>query len=110
MAVAFGMAWVTVLALPRPVYDPGCQPSYEGLVPGSCAVKSATTAATAAKPGARRPRWPTWQPLWPLWRPPVPPRSLERPWKLYKPAEQMEVLRYWVCVSSFIFRMSGLIS
>ena len=52
-AVAFGVNWATVLALPRPIYDPGCQPSYEGLVPQSRAVKSATAAATAAKPGAQ---------------------------------------------------------
>ena len=48
-AVAFGADWATVLALPRPIYDPGCQPSYEGLVPQSRAAKS----ATAAKPGAQ---------------------------------------------------------
>ena len=52
-ALAFGVDWATVLALPRPIYDPGCQPSYEGLVPQSRAVKSATAAATAAKPGAQ---------------------------------------------------------
>ena len=42
-----------MLALPRPIYDPGCQPSYEGLVPQSRAVKSAAQAATAVKPGAQ---------------------------------------------------------
>ena len=52
-AVAFGVDWATVLALPRPIYDPGCQPSYEGLVPQSRAVKPAAVAATAAKPGAQ---------------------------------------------------------
>ena len=52
-AVAFGVDWATVLAQPRPVYDPGCQPSYEGLVPQSRAAKAATTAATAVKPGAQ---------------------------------------------------------
>ena len=52
-AVAFGVDQATVLALPRPIYDPGCQPSYEGLVPQSRAVKSATTAATASKPRAQ---------------------------------------------------------
>ena len=51
-AVAFGVDWATVVAQPRPIYDPGCQPSYEGLVPQSRAAKAATTAATAAKPGA----------------------------------------------------------
>ena len=51
--MAFGLDWATVLALPRPIYDPGCQPSYDGLVPKSRAVKSATAAATAAKPGAQ---------------------------------------------------------
>ena len=50
-AVAFGVDWATVLAVPRPIYDPGCQPSYEGLVPQSRAVKSATAAASAAKLG-----------------------------------------------------------
>ena len=52
-AVAFGVDWATVLAHPRPVYDPGCQPSYEGLVPQSRAAKAAPTAATTAKPGAQ---------------------------------------------------------
>ena len=42
-----------MLALPRPMYNPGCRPSYEGLVPQSRAVKSAALAATAAKPGAQ---------------------------------------------------------
>ena len=51
--MAFGVDWATVVALPRPIYDPGCQPSYEGLVPRSRAVKSATATATAAKPGAQ---------------------------------------------------------
>ena len=51
-AVDFGVDWATVLALPRPIYDPGCLPSYEGLVPQSRAVKSATAATAAAKPGA----------------------------------------------------------
>ena len=55
-AVAFGVDWATVLALPRPIYDPGCQPSYEGLVPQSSAVNTATAAATAAKPGAQAAR------------------------------------------------------
>ena len=44
------MDWATVLALPRPIYDPGCQPSYEGLVPQSRAVKAA---ANVAKPAAQ---------------------------------------------------------
>ena len=51
--MAFGVDWATVLALPRPIYDPGCQPSYEGLVPHSRAVKAAAVAVTAAKPGAQ---------------------------------------------------------
>ena len=32
-AVAFGVDWATVLAVPRPIYDRGCQPSYEGYAP-----------------------------------------------------------------------------
>ena len=52
-AVAFGVDWATVLALPRPIYNPRCQPPYEGLVPKSRAVKVAAVAATAAKPGAQ---------------------------------------------------------
>ena len=51
-AVAFGVDWATVLALPCPIYDPGCEPSYEGLVPQSRALNSVTAAATAAKLGA----------------------------------------------------------
>ena len=50
--MAFGVNWATVLALPRPIYDPGCQPSYEGLVPQSRAVKAAAVAANGAQPAA----------------------------------------------------------
>ena len=85
--MAFGVDWATVLALPRPIYDPGCQPSYEGLVPMSRAVKSATAAATAAKPGAQAALMASAEPLWPLWRPPVPPRSSGRPWGQFRQAE-----------------------
>ena len=50
--MASGVDWATVLALPRPIYDPGCQPLYEGLVPQSRAVKAAAVAANVAKPAA----------------------------------------------------------
>ena len=43
----------TILAMPRPIYDPRCLPSYEGLVPQSSAVKAAAVAANVAKPAAR---------------------------------------------------------
>ena len=52
-AVVFGLDWATVQALPRPIYDPGCQPSYEGLMPQPRAVKAALEAANVAKPVAR---------------------------------------------------------
>ena len=52
-AVAFGVDWATVRALPRPIYDLGCQPSYEGLVPQFRAVKAAAVAANAAQLGTR---------------------------------------------------------
>ena len=52
-AVVFGVNWGTVLALPRPIYDPGCQPSYEGLIPGSRTAKAAAVAANVAKPAAQ---------------------------------------------------------
>ena len=52
-AMAFRVDWATVLALPRPIYDPGCQPSYKGLVPQSRAVKAASVAANVAKPAAQ---------------------------------------------------------
>ena len=55
-AVACGVDWATVLALPQPIYDPGCQPSYEGLVPQSRAVKAASVAANVAKPAAQAAR------------------------------------------------------
>ena len=48
-AVAFGVDWATVLALPRPIYDPGCQPWYEGLVP----LRTVKAAANVAKPAAQ---------------------------------------------------------
>ena len=52
-AVAFGVDWATVLALLLPIYDPGCQPSYEGLIPQSRAVNAASVAANVAKPAAQ---------------------------------------------------------
>ena len=52
-AVVFGVDWGTVLALPRPIYDPGCHPSYEGLIPNSRSVKAASVAANVAKPAAQ---------------------------------------------------------
>ena len=51
--MVFGVDWATVLALPRPIYGPGCQPSYEGLIPQSCSVKAASVAANLAKPAAQ---------------------------------------------------------
>ena len=51
-AVVFGLHWATVLALPRPIYDPGCHPSYEGLIPKSRCVKAASVAANVANPAA----------------------------------------------------------
>ena len=52
-AVVFGVDWGTILALPRPIYDPGCQPSYQGLIPGSRTAKAAAVAANVAKPAAQ---------------------------------------------------------
>ena len=52
-AVVFGVDWATVLALPRPIYDPGCQSSYEGLITNSRSVKAASVAANVAKPAAQ---------------------------------------------------------
>ena len=52
-AVVFPVDWATVLALPRPIYDPGCQASYEGLIPNSRSVKAASVAVNAAKPAAQ---------------------------------------------------------
>ena len=51
--VVFGLDWATVLALPRPIYDPGCQPAYEGLIPNSRSVKAASVAANVAKAEAQ---------------------------------------------------------
>ena len=42
-----------LLALPRPIYDPGCQPSYEGLTSYFRAVHAASMAADVAKPAAQ---------------------------------------------------------
>ena len=52
-AVVFTVDWGTVVALPRPIYDPGCQPSYEGLIPGSRTAKTAAVPANVAKPAAQ---------------------------------------------------------
>ena len=51
--MVFGVDMATFLALPRPIYDPGCQPSYEGLIPHSRTVKAASVAANVAKPAAQ---------------------------------------------------------
>ena len=51
--MVFGVDWATVLALPRPIHDPGCRPSYEGLIPNSRSVKAASVAANVAKPAAQ---------------------------------------------------------
>ena len=52
-AVVLRVNWGTSLALARPIYDPGCQPSYEGLVPNSRSAKAASVAANVAKPAAQ---------------------------------------------------------
>ena len=52
-AVVFRVDWGTVLALPRPIYDPGCHSSYEGLIPNSRTAKAASVAANVAKPAAQ---------------------------------------------------------
>ena len=46
-AVVFGVDW------PRPIYDPGCQPSYEGLIPNSRSVRAASVAANVANLAAQ---------------------------------------------------------
>ena len=55
-AVVLGVDRATVQALPRPIYDPGCQPSYEGLIPQSRAVKAASVVWNVAKPAAQSAR------------------------------------------------------
>ena len=52
-AVVFGVDWGTCLAPPQPIYDPGCQTSYEGLIPGSRTAKAAAVAANVAKPAGQ---------------------------------------------------------
>ena len=52
-AVVSGVNRGTVVALPRPICDPGCQPSYEGLIPGSRTAKAAAVAANVAKLAAQ---------------------------------------------------------
>ena len=54
-AVVFGVDWATVQALPRPIYDPGCQPSYEGLIPNSRSVKRWPRTWPRRRPN--RPQW-----------------------------------------------------
>ena len=51
-AVVFRADWGTVYALPRPIHDPECKPSYQGLVPNSRA-RAASVAANVAKPAAQ---------------------------------------------------------
>ena len=52
-AVVFGVDWGSVLALPRPIYDPGCYPLSEGLIPNSRSAKGASVGANVAKRAAR---------------------------------------------------------
>ena len=49
----FGVHWGTVLALPRPIYHPGCQPSYELLIANSRSAKAAWVAANVANAAAQ---------------------------------------------------------
>ena len=51
--MVFRVDWATVLALPRPIYDPRCQPSYEGLILNSRSLKATSVAANVAKPAAQ---------------------------------------------------------
>ena len=51
--MVFRVDWATVLPLSWPIYDPGCESSYEGLIPQSRAVKAALVAANVAKSAAR---------------------------------------------------------
>ena len=52
-AIEFGVDWGAVLDLPRPIYHPGCQPSYEGLIVNPRSPKAASVAANVAKPAAQ---------------------------------------------------------
>ena len=92
----FGVHWGTVPALPGPIHDPGCQPSYEGLIPSSHTAKDASVAANVAKPSAQSaPMWES--PLRPL------PRCLtsEMPWGQYRQQAPMLRLRY----GDWLFRL-----
>ena len=51
--MVFGVGWGPVLAPPRPIHTPGCQPSYEGLIPHSRTVKAALVTANVANPAAQ---------------------------------------------------------
>ena len=86
-AVAFRMDWAAVLALPRPIYDPGWQPSYEGRSPSFAPSSRRPRPRPRLNRGPKRPRWPAREPLWPLWRLPGPPRSSRKPWGQFTQAE-----------------------
>ena len=54
-AVVFRSEWATNLALPRPIYDPGCKSLYEGLIPKSRSMRAASVAANVRP---NRSKWP----------------------------------------------------
>ena len=99
--------WGTGLALPRPIYDPGCQPWYEGLIPNSRTAKAASVATNVANPGPNGPQRPAREP--PLR--PLPQRlTSEMPWGQYKQQAPMLRLRYGARLFCLIFRSPALIS
>ena len=51
--MVFGVEWGNVVALPRPIYDPGCQRSYKGLIKNSRSAKAALVVANVARPAAQ---------------------------------------------------------
>ena len=57
-AVVFWPLWASILGLPRPMYDLGCQASYQGLLSNTWLVKAAAKAADANQPVSAEPKAP----------------------------------------------------
>ena len=106
-AVVFGLHWGTILALPRPIYDPGCQPSHEGLILNSRNAKAASVAANVAKPAAQSA--PTASVGAPIEAPTAASHFRDAMGAVHKQAPVLH-LRYGACLFRLIFRSPALIS
>ena len=109
-AMAFGVDWATMLALPRPSTTRGASPRTRAWSPSPARSSRPRWPRPRPNRGPRRPQWPVREPLRPLRRPAVPPHSPGRPWGQCRQAELTGVLRYVACLPALTFRTPALIS